>query len=268
MSASRDLSGTVRMLFRSNSYQQCYSGYRYGSRIPNEDTTVRYMEIPVSEDVFEIPIFAFKSFVDSVKEGTDSQAIAVMLNTEGRVPKYKSVDRYMRDVLLEGYKNSRLVKLEVKQGNDTIIYYGTQGAVFDKNFKPLAICSYQLEREKGEVVVINSGEQDQAITRYKFLRPILRVDPYAYLWKVSPMERFIVNKLMNTCLDEGAFLPMAYDVNEHFDIPSNQDTKKYPVKIEIDECPFLVHQTATPSISTDNRQLLQLAIDHIDELIQ
>lgn len=269
MSRSRDLSGTIRMMFRNNSYESCWSSHRRRSRIvSDENDNIRYMEIPICQEVFEIPIFAFEAFLKAVKEGKDTQsnAIAVMLNTIGKEPRYKTLDRYMRDVLLEGYRDSRLVKLEVKQGNDNLMYYGTMGAVFDKDFKPLAICSYQVKREVD--VVTNPDEQEESITKYKFLNPILRVDPYAYLYKTTSMERFIVNKMINTCLEDGAFMPMDYDVDRHFVIPRDQAIKNYPVKIEIDECPFLIHQTDSPSISTNNQKLLQLAIDHIEELIQ
>jgi hypothetical protein len=40
------------------------------------------------------------------------------------------------------------------------------------------------------------------------------------------------------------------------------------VKIEIDECPFVIRGTDVPSISVTNEDLLQLAADHIDEIIQ
>jgi hypothetical protein len=40
------------------------------------------------------------------------------------------------------------------------------------------------------------------------------------------------------------------------------------VKIEIDECPFVIRSTDVPSISVTNEDLLQLAADHIDEILQ
>ena len=40
------------------------------------------------------------------------------------------------------------------------------------------------------------------------------------------------------------------------------------VKIEIDECPFVIRSTDVPSISVTNEGLLQLAADYIDEVLQ
>ena len=43
--------------------------------------------------------------------------------------------------------------------------------------------------------------------------------------------------------------------------------RKFPVKVEIEDCPFTIRAAATPSISTTNQQLLQVAIDHINEIL-
>ena len=98
-----------------------------------------------------------------------------------------------------------------------------------------------------------------------FVRPILRVNPYTFLYKSDSMEKFIVNKMINTCLEDKIYLPSSYDLSEKFKVKSDE---KAAVKVIIDNCPFLVHQTDSPSISTTNEKLLQLVIDHLDELIQ
>lgn len=265
---SRDLSSTVRTMWSTDCYCNCYSSYRR-SRQNTHNSTVRYMEIPIVQDVFEVPLFAFNTFVYAVGQNIDSQAAAIVvsLDTMENTPSYVTVDRFMRDVLLERYSTSRLVLLEVKQGNDTLTYYGTQGAVFDRDFNPLMICSYQLERVW--TVEANAGEPDKEVVRYKFLQPILRINPNTFLYKESSMERFLVNKLMTNCLENKFNLPYAYNLaSGRFISPSNYDDVLMPVKVEICDCPFQIHETETPSISTTNQQLIQTAIDYLDELIQ
>lgn len=256
----RTLEETISRLYWGDSRSQCW-GSRDGLSNPN----VRYMDIPINQEVFEIPLLALDTFVDIVRNHTDGMTsfIAVSLNAIGREPRYKTVDRFMRDVLLENYKNSRLIKLEVKQGSDTVLYYGTQGAVFDKEFNPIMICSYQIQRLE-RTVEVNAGEPDMIEYQYKLLRPILRVDPQIYLHKENPLEKFIVNKMVNGCLEDTFYPPSGYTLCRNF-IRNNESL---PVKVIIDTCPFQLHQADTPSISTTNQKLLQVAIDHIDELIQ
>ena len=256
----RTLEETISRLYGGDSRSQCW-GSRDGLSNPN----VKYMDIPINQEVFEIPLLALDTFVDIVRNHIDGATsfIAVSLNAIGREPRYKTVDRFMRDVLLENYKNSRLIKLEVKQGSDTVLYYGTQGAVFDKEFNPVMICSYQIQRLE-RTVEVNAGEPDIIEYQYKLLRPILRVDPQVYLCKENPLEKFIANKMVNGCLEDTVYLPSGYTLCRNF----IRNDESLPVKVIIDTCPFQLHQADTPSISTTNQKLLQVAIDHIDELIQ
>lgn len=257
----RTLEETISRLYEGDSRSLCWWSSGHGLSNPN----VRYMDIPINQEVFEIPLLALDTFVNVIKNHTDDTTsfIAVSLNTVGREPRYKTVDRFMRDVLLEGYKGSRLIKLEVKQDSDTVLYYGTQGAVFDKEFNPIMICSYQIQRLE-RTVEVNAGEPDRIEYQYKLLRPILRVDPQVYLRKGNPLEKFIANKMVNGCLEDTFNLPPDHMLCRNF----IRNDEKLPVKVIIDTCPFRPHQADTPSISTTNQKLLQVAIDHIDELIQ
>lgn len=264
---SRDLSATIRSMWRTEFFGNC--GRSCGGSV-SHNPAVRYMEIPIEQRVIEVPLFAFGAFIDAIKqEDQDSppSAIIVSLDTIESKSYYKSVERFMRDVLIESYSNSRLVLLEVKQGNDTLIYYGTCGAIFDKDFNPLMICSYQME--KIYTFETNAGEPDKLDVKYKFLYPILRVKPDVFLYKTSPIERFIVNKMMTECLEHTFNLPYPHDLpSEKLVFPGCSLERMLPVKIEICDSPFLIHDADSPSISTTNQQLLQLAVDHIDELIQ
>lgn len=256
---SRDLSGTIRSMFRGTNFNQCWSSRR--SRF-NSSLPVKYMEIPINEDTFLMPILALDTFFAIVEEGGDDRidSIVVSLNTIGKVPRYKSLDRYMRDVLLETYKDSRLVELKVKDCEDTEIpYYATNGAIFDKDLKPLMICSYLIERFQENTV--NAGEPDTPVTKYRVVKPVVWVDYTPVMAKSNPMEKFIANKMISTCLDGLYSLAR----NHSYRIVDIGDKK---ARIEIDSCPFNIITTDIPSISTTNQKLLQIAKDHIEELTQ
>lgn len=261
---ARDLYGTIRDIFRTDLTNSCI----WESRNRPHNSSIKYMEISLQQQVFEIPVFAFKSFADMVASGADAytDAIAVVLNTKERIPSYKTVDRYMRDILTESFKHSRLILLEVKQGDITHVYYGTGGAVFDEFFNPIMMCSYQMQRFDEVVPSESDLDNIRYVTKYRFLRPILRIDPDVYLRKGDSMGRFLAGKLVNTCLDTAVYYPYRNALSDRFELAT--DSRDAFVKVEIDKCPFDVHTADTPSISTSNQQLLQLAIDHIDEIIQ
>ena len=99
-------------MFRGTTYCYAWSDRNAAdSGLPS-----KYMEIPISGDTILMPIFAFNTFYHLVKEGRDGDidSIVVKLDTIGKIPRYKSLDRNMRDVLLEGYPGTRLVKVKVK----------------------------------------------------------------------------------------------------------------------------------------------------------
>ena len=86
------------------------------------------------------------------------------------------------------------------------------------------------------------------------------------------MERFISNKMITTCLENNFYLPFSHRAVTNYLIDRNdlriiRPNEKFPVKVEIANCPFTIRSAATPSISTNNQQLLQVAIDYINEAL-
>jgi lipopolysaccharide/colanic/teichoic acid biosynthesis glycosyltransferase len=63
-----------------------------------------------------------------------------------------------------------------------------------------------------------------------------------------------------------SYTPSAYDCRDF--IEQSGYLSFNHVKIEIDECPFVIRGTEVPSISVTNEGLLQLAAEHIDEILQ
>lgn len=247
---ARTLLSSVRDLFNGG------TAYGSGYNVNTEDSiVVKYMEIPLHGDVFEVPILALIAFEDSLDRltGASPDAMVIKLNTDHRVSIYKSLERNMRDILIDPFVEHRLIPIKVPEGDRTIIYYGTQGAIFKEDLTPMMLCSYLIER-----VAVDGG------VKYKILKPVLRITPTVYMHRTLPMEKFIINKMLPACLEDVVELPYNNLFSRGLFLPF--DRSREIVKVEIDTFPFVVRQSDTPSISTTNQQLLQLAIDHIDEL--
>lgn len=252
-----ELDYAVRSIFRSNgTTSRGLSYYVPASR--EEDSKKLYMEIPINTPSFELPAFAYSAFETIVgKDRENCDAIVVTLKTMGREPRYSTLNRYMRDILNNDYANNKLIRVNVKQTDNTFKkYYVTQGAVFMDDFKPIMMCSWLVER-----FVTNEK------TRFKFIKPILRIEPWCFLSKEDAMQKFIATKMPTLVLDQLVDFPYVGDLDDVIIIP-NRISSTTEVKVEIDRNPFVLKKSDTPSISTTREDLLQLAIDHIDEFIQ
>ena len=255
MDLFRTIESTYRAMYVSTrGCERCYM--RESSSVGKK----KYMEIPISNDSFELPVFAIKNFVDLTVNNADlsTDVITAMLYTLDRKPRYKSIDRYMRDIILEKFTRDRLVKCEVKQGSETILYYGTHGAVFDKHFKPVMMCTWLMQRDW----------LNEETRKYKFVKPVFRIDPSCFINQADPMQRWITRKAAAMGLSQVLEPPYDYDLNEafytHTDDPGHNQLSN--LVVEVCECPFKIITADVPSISTTNESLLQLAIDHIDEI--
>ena len=253
---ARDLEQAIESAFRGMNTYTRGCQYWYGDR-PIPVSTKKYMEIPIEEDIFELPVFALSDFNELTRDNKDlsTEAITAMLFSLNKEPRYKSLDRYMRDIILEQFTHSRLVKCEVKQGTETILYYGTHGAVFDKYFKPMMMCLWQMKRKW-----INEETR-----KYHFIKPILRIDPECYIRQWDPMQRWIAKKAASAALSETIYRPYRRDLTDAFEeTPYDSQAE---LTVEIGKSPFKIRTADIPSISTTNESLLQLAIDHIDEVV-
>ena len=253
---ARDLETAIERVFRGDSTYTSGCRYWYVNRTETSGSK-KYLEIPINEDVFEVPVFALEAFVNLTADNRDlsTSAVTAMLYTLNREPRYKSLDRYMRDIILEQFTNSRLVECEVKQGTENILYYATHGAVFDRCFNPMMMCSWLIEK-----VRLNDTTR-----KYRFIEPILRINPDCYISQADPMQRWIAKKAAVVGLRMHLGRPFNYDLTTAFENASASDI--FDLTVEICKCPFKIKTADTPSISTTNEDLLQIAIDHIEEIV-
>lgn len=233
--------------------------YNIGRSISFTDKS-SYMLIPVTGDSIEIPTMAMYSLPtleNKILQKEPIDALVINLNNNGGYSSFKSVSASIRDAFTVLYKNAHLRKL-VTVGEPEKTYYGTYGAIFDDNFKPIVMLSWELKK------IYRDDEQDPF--RYKFIRPILRVAPEVFINKSNTVERFIINQIISTALSinylssPSCHRSVIYESNS-----TNCNTK---VKVLIEKIPFIIKETDVPSISTTNEELLDTALNYIDEIIE
>jgi hypothetical protein len=252
---ARDLGNAIERVFRGvGTRGGCRYWYSPGGEISGNK---KYLEIPINEDVFEMPVFALEAFVNLTEDNRDlsTNAVTAMLYTLNKEPRYKSLDRYMRDIILEQFVNSRLVKCEVKQGTENILYYATHGTVFDRCFNPMMMCSWLIEK-----IGLNDTTR-----KYRFIKPILRINPDCYISQADPIQRWIAKKAAVVGLSVPLARPFNFDLTGAFETSAVSEATD--LTVEICKCPFKIKIADAPSISTTNEILLQIAIDHIEEVV-
>lgn len=235
------LDSIIYNIFKLNRGSNLYPG-------ENRITSIKYMEIPVDSDVFEVPLFAFHKFCKMLDKGINASTIVATLYSCGAESSYKSIEAIMRNVLYTTF-DCHLSKIQIDGTSN--IYYATMGAVFDKDLNPLMVMSWQMERQ-------NDGR-----VTYSFKRPILHITPISFVRKEDPVQRFLVGKMLTTALDMDITTPNSVYANG---VQFRTNRSFFKMKVEIDDCPFNVKGIDVPSISVTNESLLQLAAEHIDEI--
>lgn len=239
---------------------QCIAANNYsdGHRTLSFTDRSSYMVIPITNDSIEIPtmvMYSLTAIENKIKKNESPDAIVVNLKNTGGYTTYKSLEAGVKDMFSSLYKNSNLRKLTTV-GDPEKTYYGTYGAIFDENFKPIVMLSWEVKKVY--------RDDELRPYKYKFIRPILRVAPEVFLNKNNAVERYIINKIIPTVLSlnyissPGFYGDRIYESN-------NGDGK---VKVVVEECPFVIKEADVPSISTTNEKLLDVALNYIDEIVE
>ena len=245
---ARSLNYSIEYIF--NNYGPCGRGACSDADRRKRNMHTVYMEIPIKEDYFELPCFVLacnrpSPYYSVDLDSLDKDAIVVPLNTLGLKPWYTTIGAYMKDVLIGNIKDQGLIKLTTEEGDILKTYYATYGAIFDDSFSPILLCSWKVSRQRTE----------EGKPYLKLEVPILRVASNCYLRKANQIERFIANKFVQTALEcRNTACNMPLSLNN--------------LRVEITDMPFNLRKVETPSISTSNEELLQIARDHINEILQ
>lgn len=229
----------------AGNFRDCLYDYYIETNKPIIGETL-YMTIPLIGNHIEVPLFAFRALLGPL----DSEAIVVGLNQIGCTTNYKSLPNNLRHALSYSYKGSHLTRIPL--GNEGS-YYATWGAIFDKNYLPVMLLTWEIDKVPVE-----------GILKYKTVHPVLRIAPEVFK-KTNAIEKYIVNKIIPEALSITC-LEWPYRSGSNFIIHNVEDLTP-DIKVIIDHCPFAIRKTAVPSISTTNKDLLNIALDNLDEII-
>lgn len=207
-----------------------------------------FMIIPVNKDKIEIPAFAMEEFADYVEKKQSADVFIARLECQNYKTTYTTVDSIVREIICED-PGKKLVKMCIP-GYDSL-YYGTKGAIFDKDLRPLMMMSWVFNKEK-------DAEGDDV---FFFDRPIVRINPDCYVSQSNSLERYISKKIITQSLNASVWVPTVTGLK-------NKRITYMAPKVEIDTCPFKIVQADRPSVLTTTKQILQTVTDYIDELIQ
>lgn len=216
----------------------------------NDRTSVKpvNMVIPLTSPVMEIPVMT----MDILHKLTDSvvypEALIVNLGYNGITSHYKSVEGEIKETLTASHKLNQLAR--ITSSKDNAVYYVTKGAIFDHNLCPVLMMSWQVNKLP-----------DIVDRKFKLMRPVLRIAPYIYNAKSDAVQRYIINKIIPACLDVNLRRYHTIKKGMHYGDP----TEMYNVKVEIDNCPFKLQTIDSPSVSTTNRDILDVALANMHD---
>lgn len=212
-----------------------------------------FLAIPVRENTFELPLFVLDHYIQAYHDYPQMDALVAELTIGDYMPKYKTVNRYMQDVLENSFSKIHLISLKAENGHDIVTYYGTRGLILNQNLEPVLTCSWEMGRY----------QDAQGIVRHRFLKPMLRIHPDCYLQQDDTMRKFIVRKLLPCALNSRFLSPPTVSI--HFDTDS---TVLHKVKAEIGHSPFTHSTVSPPEFSITDQELLQVACNYPNEFIQ
>ena len=238
---------------------RCFAGLYHSQYRGNaflwQERKSRYLTIPFDTEEIELPLFVINALHTSIYSkgnniNLDSDNLVVAMHTSSKCGEYTTMDANIRQIIGASFTNS-LMKITLK--DSSTVYYGTYGALFDKDLNPLMMLIWKVKRTPPDNLEEGSREW------FTPIRPIIRVSPRIAL-KENSMERYIFNKIIT----EGLALTNLEGISSaifHY-LPQ----KTFSTQVIIDEFPFLISDPAIPSISTTNKELIDTALTYIDDM--
>lgn len=231
------------------SQHQLHPSLDYGN-MPNANPSIRYMEIPMKEAVFDVPMFILPRFLETVNNGFNvgKEVMVVPVRYKGSKSRFKSLERIMQDTLVATYKANvdALVSIPVTQKDEELMYYGTAGSVFDKDLNPLMLACWQFKK------TLESS-------RLEAVKPVIWISPKIYHHRTDKMPKLILDKVLPTILSTSIVSPINAAL-----MPSSGAKQ---AKVIVDDCPFNFQHTTAPSADISNTDLLKVAADYIDDIM-
>ena len=238
---------------------KCFAGIRnsqnWGKEFLGCAKKSRYLTIPLDTKEIELPLFVVDSLQTTLclkhtDIDFDFDNLVVEMHTSSICGVYKTMDANIRQIIGTSFTN-RLMKITLK--DSSTVYYGTYGALFDKDLNPLMMLIWKVKRTP------SNNLMEDSTAWFTPIKPIIRVSS-RIAQKENSMERYIFNKIIT----EGLALNNLKGI--YSDIFYYSPQKTFSTQVIIDEFPFLISDPATPSISTTNKELIDTALEYIDDM--
>lgn len=201
------------------------------------------IEQSIRGDSFEIPTTFMPFMYEAAEGGVDTLIMPFFASSSGLG--YTTFDANIKRLLYCSWHN-QLVRMDI----DNCVYYVAPGCIFNNAYQPIMICTWEVNR-------IDPVDNKYFIKS----RPVLRIAPECTA-RADKMQRFICGKLIDTAINTS--------LNDFymsgFTRTFSPRQGNYSIKIIIDNIPFIINKVKTPSISTSNKELLELAKEPLETL--
>lgn len=213
----------------------------------------KFMEIPVDKPLVDVPLFVLSFFVAQMAKKLNLpdysvDTLVIPLHPASANSRFKSMSPFFNSC----WNGKNICRISIPEKD--ILYYIGKGVVFNKDFKPVCICSLQFQKEY--------HPETGAFLCYSVVRPVLRVQPYIMFGKNDIMENFIKNKVLKTFLENVVYMP--YGLSPI--VPNVNTSERHNVQVILEDAPWHIKEVDSPSISTTNEELCDLALEHISEI--
>lgn len=229
----------------------CFSGEAIPNTAPRNFRPSRksiWITIPTDKEEFEVPVFALYGLTHII-EKSEIGSLVVEMQVFSNSPTYATLHSNVRCALSRRYGNT-LARINLQDCPNNP-YYGTFGVLFDKDLNPIMTLCWKVKR-----VEVGQSKSIKFIP----VSPIIRIHSKV-AQRSNPMEKYIFNRI----LKEGLVLtnlrsPSVTGIEWVATI--------FHVQAIIDEIPFTISYPTTPSGATTNKELIDTALQYIDEVIQ
>lgn len=248
----------VKHSFQGNTTSSCWNFYQHNEG--DIDKGSRYMTVPIKGDKIEIPVLAFRSFVNIVKNIPDDELpdnLVIELNSLGKRCRYKALTARLKGIMSSNFTSCHLVKVnndeEDKEEAEMTEYYASEWSLFNDRFAPLMMFTWQFKCQQ------DIDDNGMKMTRYRFLKPVMRITPTLFTLKYDKVGRFVCKTLLSEVLNTS--IETQY-YNSHFDAFA----PFISTSLIVDYMPFRITPVAPPNINTTNEQLLKTVVDNLEDV--
>lgn len=249
MSRASNLDSLMRAAYNNIEY-----GYVRGYRGPEAEINNygAFMEIPINCPQIEIPTLILCSFTDPIISSKEIKEdfLVVPLIYKGTGAVYKTLTPNIKAYFLSSQRPTGLGAIVSKENQ---VYYVTKGAIFDKYFNPIMLCTWAVSR------IEKHDAEGHIYWAYSFDTPILRIAAKVFTEKSDEMQRFVCGKFLDTFLKSRFLSPFS---GYHSLLRKEE---RYTPEVIIGDIPFRVQKTAAPSCDVSNEDLIQLVLAHPDD---